>query len=213
MQQTKAVLILASIATLAVLTIGAAGPLMSQVEQPSFTVERAEGRIELRAYPPMIVAEAAVRGDRKDAIRQGFQIIAGYIFGANAGAQKVEMTAPVMQEKSLTGPSDGRLVEQTSGNSWVVRFVMPRRWSLATLPKPKDPRVTLKARPAATFAAIRFSGLAPATAIQQKTQELSDFIAKNKLEPEGAPILAFFDPPWTLPFLRRNEVMIEVKPR
>ena len=181
---------------------------MSQVEQPTYTVERADGVFEVRAYPPMIVAQVDMRGDRRTAIGAGFRMIAGYIFGGNAPNQKIAMTAPVLQQPA---PQAKGQPDQPTG-AWTIRFVMPRRWSLETLPKPSDPRVTLLAQPAATFAVVRFSGLAGAATIATKTRALTAFIAAQGLHGEGAPILAFFNPPWTLPFLRRNEIMVAVKP-
>jgi hypothetical protein len=179
-----------------------AGPLMSQVEQPSYVVERSDAQFEVRRYPAMIVAQVKETGARKAAIGNGFRAIAGYIFGSNRPQRKVAMTAPVLQRRDGSGV-DG---------SWTVQFVMPRQWTLATLPKPDDPRVALVPQPAATFAVIRFSGLAGDATIAEKTQALDAFIAKQQLHASGTPVLAFFDPPWTLPFLRRNEIMIEVSP-
>ena len=179
-----------------------AGPLMSQVEQPSYVVERSDGQFEVRRYPAMIVAQVKEAGARKTAIGNGFRAIAGYIFGGNQAQKRVAMTAPVLQRR------DG----SDADGSWTVQFVMPRQWTLSTLPQPNDPRVTLLPQPAATFAVIRFSGLAGDAAIAEKTQALSAFIATKRLHASGTPILAFFNPPWTLPFLRRNEIMIEITP-
>ena len=180
-----------------------AGPLMSRVEQPLFTVEISDGPFEVRTYPAMVIAQVRTSGERKAAISDGFKMIAGYIFGANAGRQKIEMTAPVMQERTA-------IEDRAAEADWYVRFVMPRQWSLATLPKPTDARVKLETQPAATFAAIRFSGWAGPHSIETETRHLSAFIAKRNLQPVGTPIYAFFNPPWTLPFWRRNEIMIEV---
>jgi DNA gyrase inhibitor GyrI len=195
------------------LSIALAGPLMSQVETPRYTVTRAEGPIEVRMYPPRIVASVDMQGSREASISGGFRILAGYIFGGNEGSKKIEMTAPVMQQSAGVDPAEtgGAAGSRVKGGSWKVRFLMPSAWSLATLPKAKDDRVVLANAPAATFAVIRFSGLARATALKTKTDELMAFVKTNKLAPQGQPIFAFYNPPWTLPFLRRNEVMIEVK--
>ena len=211
MQLIRPLAIVAGAAAIVLIAIASAGPLMSQVEQPTYEVLGSTGPIEVRAYPSMIVAEAAVAGERKAAIGEGFRLIAGYIFGGNAASQKVAMTAPVLQERVAEVHFKGKDAQQPKDGVWVVRFVMPRKWTLATLPGPRDPRIKLVTRAAATFAAIRFSGLAGDAAIAKRTGELEAYVARNKFETVGAPILAFFNPPWTLPFLRRNEVMIEVK--
>ena len=114
------------------------------------------------------------------------------------GAQKIAMTAPVTQ--------------QSGGDSWTVRFVMPSSLTLETVPAPNDPRVTLKPVPAKGMLAIRFSGTASDSLIQTKTDELRRYADDKKLATVGEPVLAFYNPPWTLPFFRRNEVMLELAP-
>lgn len=161
---------------------------MSGVEQAAYDVVRSENRIEIRRYSAMIVAEVGVSGRRKPAISRGFRVIAGYIFGANATSRRVAMTAPVMQQ----------LADRKSPR-WFVRFVMPREWTIETLPRPSDPLVSLKTMPAGTYAAITFSGLHLKWTLERQTRILERFMAREKFEGEGQPIMAFFDPPWTFP--------------
>ncbi len=191
---------------------------MSRVEQPPYTVERTEGPIELRAYPAMVVAATTVSGDRSAAIQAGFRTLADYIFGANEGARKIAMTAPVLQGRAPTPAGGAEVTPDTDGKmgrdgkrTWTVRFVMPRGLVPERLPKPRDGRVTLATMPPATYAAIRFSGFWRDALMQTKTGELEAFLARHKLAAKSAPIYAFYNPPWTLPFFRRNEVMIEIK--
>ena len=209
MPSTKTIFV-SALGAIVLLALATTGPLMSQVEETTYTVDHSEGPIEIRTYPPTIVAETTTTGDRKTAIREGFQIIAGYIFGGNVGSRKIEMTAPVLQQRSI-GSTSSHTAEQVSDRAWNVRFVMPKTWTLATLPKPQDQHINLRLLPSAKFAAIRFSGLARDPSIKEQTERLADFIRAQKLRPVGSPLLAFFNPPWTLPFLRRNEVMIEVQ--
>jgi hypothetical protein len=186
-----------------------AGPVMSGVEQPDYKIEKSDGAIETRAYAPMIAAEAVVEGERKEAINQGFRLIAAYIFGANQPKAKIEMTAPVQQQKqtiAMTAP----VSQQATGNSWTVRFIMPKNWTMATLPAPNDQRVSLQPIPARRFVALRFSGFTTDAAIAKRTDQLRRYAADHKLSTTGEPVLAFYNPPWTLPFLRRNEVMLEL---
>jgi len=188
----------------------AAGPIMSRVEQPDYKVTMTNGAIEIRSYGPMIAAEAEVKGERKAAINEGFRLIAAYIFGANKPNAKIAMTAPVQQQSAQKIAMTAPVTQQTTGDSWTVRFIMPSSWTLETLPAPNDPRVTLKPVPAKRMLAIRFSGTASDSLIQSKTDELRRYAADKKLATTGEPLLAFYNPPWTLPFLRRNEVMLEV---
>jgi len=172
------------------------GPLMSNVEQAKYDVIETHGSIEIREYTPMIVAEVSVSGDREKAISDGFRMIADYIFGNNISSQKVAMTAPVTQQGSKA--------------DWVVRFVMPSGYTMQMLPKANNPEVSLKEITGKRFAVIRFSGLAKSKSLEKHTKELKAFIQAQNLLAVSKATYAFFNPPWTLPFLRRNEVMIEV---
>jgi hypothetical protein len=200
------------IAVVAVVLLGAAlwGPIVSNVQQPKYQVVESSGNIEIRDYAPQIVAEAEVAGDRRDAIRKGFRIIADYIFGNNTSAQKVPMTAPVTQQGSEKIAMTAPVTQQGDGNIWRVRFVMPSSYTIETLPKPNNPAVKLKEIGGRRYAVIRFSGMAGEDNLKRRTEELNAFISAKNLTPLSAPTYAFYNPPWTLPFLRRNEVMVEI---
>ena len=89
---------------------------------------------------------------------------------------------------------------------------LPANYTLATLPRPRNPAVVLREVPARRYAVLRFSGLAGQEKVQQKINELMQWMRQRGLDAAGAPRLARYNPPWTLPFLRRNEVMIEIRP-
>ncbi|MEO8136774.1 MAG: heme-binding protein [Betaproteobacteria bacterium] len=195
-----------------VLVLAAAlwGPIVSNVEQPKYKVVSTDNNMEIRDYPPMIVAEADVAGERGKAISEGFRTIADYIFGNNLSSQKVAMTAPVTQQASEKIAMTAPVTQQGDGNSWQVRFVMPSRYTMETLPKPQNPAVKLKEIEGKRFAVIRFSGMAGEDSLKRHTDELRAYVRSKSLNSVSAPTYAFYNPPWTLPFLRRNEVMIEV---
>ncbi len=172
------------------------GPIASQVERARYKRVARDRDIEIRDYTPLIVADTAVCGDRETAIRQGFRRLADYIFGNNTAMQVIAMTAPVMQ--------------QGDEESWQVRFVMPARYTTDTLPRPIDPAVTLKHLEAKRFAAIRFPGSARDDSLRRHREKLEQFIRAKGLRALSPPAYAFYNPPWTLPFLRRNEIMIEI---
>jgi hypothetical protein len=158
MSQKRATIYWVAAGIVSVIIIGgiAAGPIMSRVEQPEYKVTTSGGSIEIRSYGPMIAAEADVQGERKAAIQEGFRLIAAYIFGANTPNAKIAMTAPVQQQSqkiAMTAP----VTQQAGGDTWTVRFIMPRNWTMATLPAPNDMRVKLKPLPAKRMVAIRFS--------------------------------------------------------
>lgn len=185
------------------------------IEEPRYETLRQAGDFELRLYPPMTVAETFVRGDLTRASSDGFRVIAGYIFGDNvsargAGSEKVAMTAPVTMEAAsekiaMTAPVT---VEAGTTEGYRMHFVMPSAYTLETLPRPRDDRVRLREIPAQRMAVVRFSGFAGEDKVRERTSELLDWLRKEGLKPAGPPQLARYNPPWTLPFLRRNEVMV-----
>lgn len=168
----------------------------SDVEHARYSVVASAGAIEIRDYAPQIVAETTVAGARDAAISEGFRRLAGYIFGDNSPQRKIAMTAPVGQ-----APENG---------DWKVRFTMPAEFSMASLPKPNNAEVTLAAAPGKRMAAIRFSGLVSDAALAEHEAKLLDYLKRQGLSPKGAPQYAFYDPPWTLPWNRRNEVLVEI---
>lgn len=190
--------------------------IMGQYEEPKHTIVRTQDdNIELRAYDPVIAATVTVGGERKEAINAGFRLLAGYIFGDNISQQKIAMTTPVTQQASekiaMTTPVTQQATT-TGRDTWQVQFIMPSSYTLETLPKPKNDQVKLLPVPARHFAVIRFSGFSSESNIAKHRALIESYVREQKLKPLAEPVLAFYDPPWTLPFLRRNEVMIEVKP-
>ena len=190
-------------------------------EEPKFTLLEKSEPFELRAYAPLIVAEVKVNGDLDAASNQGFRLIAAYIFGKNQVSEKISMTAPVGIESSdqnksakiaMTAPVgiESSKSSENAGNQWTVSFVMPAEYTLASLPKPVDPRVKIREVPAEKRAVITFSGFYNQEKVEEKTQALRDWIKLKNLKPSGEPQFARYNPPWTLPFMRRNEVMIQV---
>lgn len=179
-------------------------------EEPLFVEENRVGDVEIRRYGPRIAAQTAVSGSGQDARSEGFRRLAGYIFGGNHRKTSIAMTAPVAQHSdtiSMTAPvAQSRT---TDGNS-VIRFFMPSKWSLDTLPEPDDGLVTLVEVPGETVAVLRFSGARGTRAVAARTEELLETLRSSDFHPEGEPVAWFYDPPWTLPFLRRNEVVVPV---
>jgi len=178
-------------------------------EEPPFTLVTQEGDFEVRDYPALVVAEVTVTGDQKESANKGFRLLAGYIFGGNVPKQSIAMTAPVAQQRAgdkiaMTAP----VTQTPHDGAWVVRFTMPKSYTLATLPKPNDPAVHLRDVAAARFAVVRFSGWANQTDFDTKAAALHEFIKAHHLRAAGPPSLAQYNPPWTLWFARRNEVMI-----
>ena len=188
-----------------------AGLAMAVETPPHKTVVR-DGDYELRDYPALVVAEVTVDGEQKAAANKGFRLLAAYIFGANRKRQDIAMTAPVAQQPAGEAIAMTAPVAQVPGaaGTWVVRFTMPSQWSLQTLPVPNDPAVTLRNTEPARFAVLRFSGLAKPDDVRERSAELLAWAKARKLRVAGPVSLAQYNPPWTLWFMRRNEVMVEV---
>lgn len=199
------------IAGVLALGVGLWGPISSNVEKPKYKVVSSNQNVEIREYPAMIVAETDVVGERDKAIREGFRIIADYIFGNNLIGEKVAMTAPVTQQTSKKISMTAPVIQQGGGDSWQVRFIMPAIYTLDTLPTPKNSAVVLREIEAKRFAVIRFSGMAGEGSLKSHTDQLKAFLKSQNINAQSTPTFAFYNPPWTLPFLRRNEVLIEVK--
>ena len=163
------------------------------IEEPAYTIEQAweAEQIEIRAYAPRVMA---VTGMDENA-DSGFRVLAGYIFGGNAEEEKIAMTAPVQQ--SMAGEKE-------------MAFMMPAEYALEDLPEPEDQRVSFREAPAYTAAVIQFSGWASAEKADENWQQLRRFLIKGGIEIVGEPTLNQYNPPWTLPFLRRNEIIVPV---
>jgi hypothetical protein len=182
------------------------------VEEPPYRVVAQHGSFEVRQYPALIAAEVSVSGTQDQAGNAGFRLLAGYIFGGNHARESIAMTAPVIQSgKGQAIPMTAPVVQTGSQGQWTVRFIMPHAYTLATLPVPNDERVRLVALNPTTQAVLRFSGLAFEADVATRTEELRHEIVAQGLEAIGPAALARYNPPWTLWFLRRNEVMIPVR--
>ena len=180
-------------------------------ESPTYTVLQKEKNIELRQYAAYIQAEVDVAGsDYQSAIRNGFRILADFIFGNNVSRQSIEMTTPVKVEQSqkiaMTTP-----VTVTGEGTYTVAFIMPSAFTLDSLPIPNDSRVRIHAVPAHQIAVIRFSGYFKEDVIARNKQNLKDWIAAQGLETAGDFTVAGYNPPWVPGILARNEVMVEVE--
>lgn len=178
-------------------------------DEPNFTVVRAYDAFELRRYEPYRVAETVVDAAAEEAGNKGFRILAGYIFGRNKGARKIEMTAPVSQTATkiaMTAP----VAQMAGSKGYVVQFAMPREWTLETLPEPLDASVSLREMPARRLAVISYSGTWSQERYEEHLKILRGAMAKAGLSSQSEPVWARYDPPWKPWFLRRNEIWLEV---
>ena len=183
---------------------------MRDSEQPGYQVLSSFGHMEIRQYAPMMIAEVAVRGERKKAMKDGFRLLADYIFGNNTMQSAIAMTVPVQQQVNQKIAMTAPVQQQSSGNLWKVSFFIPAEYRLETVPKPNDPSIKLRSLPAKRVIVIQFSGYHSDSTIAKYEKQLVRYMKENQMQALGAPKYAFYNPPWTLPFLRRNEIMLEI---
>lgn len=166
------------------------------IEEAVYQVVKKEGPFELRDYAPHIVAETVVDGELEEAGNMAFRRLFGYISGDNKAQTEIAMTAPVGQQKS--------------GDQWVVSFMMPASYRMETLPIPVDPQVRLRQVPARRMAAVRYSGFWSEKNYQKNQLKLDSWMQKERLQVRGEAIWARYNSPFSLWFLRRNEILVPV---
>ena len=179
---------------------------------PAYTVVAVKQDYEIRRYEPFIVAETLREGDPAAALSEGFNELFRYITGSNAGSSKIKMTAPVLRTPGPQGtkiPMTAPVLRQGAGTGTIVAFVMPPGSTMESLPRPISPAVALRQVPSRTVAVVTFSGYATEGAIEEKTESLLQALMRDGVAPQSVPAVALYDPPWTPPFMRRNEVMVE----
>jgi hypothetical protein len=188
-------------------------------EEPRFSIIEKSEPFELRSYAPQLIAEVKVEGDLDTASSQGFRLIAAFIFGQNQVSEKISMTAPVAIETAqstkiaMTVPVGIEASKDSAKgvSQWVFSFVMPSEYTMATLPKPLNPLVSIRELPAQRRAAITFSGFYNEAKVLEKTKALEDWIKSKQWQSIGNPQFARYNPPWSIPFMRRNEILITVR--
>ena len=201
---------LAIIGALAVVAAGAWAYVMSNVKQPSYVSLTLDGGIEVRDYPALLVAEVTRRGDRNSAVRAGFSPLASYIFAKNRSGDSISMTAPVTQTRETIAMTSPVIQTPSAYGSWLVRFIMPEKYTLETLPLAGSDDVRLLQLPPTRRAAIRFSGVATDASIAANEKTLRDWLTARNIMIVGVPTYAYYNDPLTPGPLRRNEVSFDV---
>ena len=184
-------------------------------EEAEFTLIHKENNFEIREYSPRIIAQVSVSGNFNDSSSAGFKSLADYIFGNNVindKSQKIAMTAPVVAEPTsekitMTAP----VLAEGKNSEWLISFVMPKEYSMESLPKPNNSAVVLIERPKEKYAVVVFSGLVRESSYNEKATLLNELVKIQGLSSVGSLLIARYNPPWTLPFFRRNELMVKVR--
>lgn len=167
------------------------------IEEPAFELLSESKSYEIRRYAPYMVAEVDVAKESADS--RGFRTLAGYIFGDNQTSEKMQMTAPVETRDS------------ESQDKKTYAFVMESKYTRETIPEPNNNNIRLRERPARVVAARKFSGRWSDANVAAQEQQLLEALADDGVKTTGAVELARYNSPFTLWFLRRNEVMVPVE--
>ena len=203
-------------AFIVVMTSGCSLMGIRNTAEPSYSVVQNDDKFEVRDYEAMVIAETLVDANFDDAGDIAFRRLFGYISGDNKASSEISMTAPVMaldekrasgEEISMTAPVTG----EKTALGWRFAFVLPSEFTLATAPEPTDPDVKLNQIPARKAAVVRYSGSWNEAAYEKNLLSLQSWMQRSGLEADSTPRVAAYDPPWTLPFLRRNEIIIDLK--
>ena len=188
----------------------------SRVEQADYTVLKKMNGYEIREYPAHIVAQTTVQGSYGESMGNGFRIVAGYIFGGNTKKESIAMTAPVVAQKSkdenksesiaMTAP----VVATAEGDSQIISFGMPRSYTMETLPIPNDPKVRIVIIPTKKYAVLQFSWYRSDARVKMMQQKLASALTRDGVAAQGSTAYAGYNPPWTPPWMNRNEVLVEI---
>lgn len=196
------------------------------IETPGYEVVEEKEGYEIRRYEGFIRAKVTVEGEFDKSRGRGFRKVADYIFGNNTPKSKIAMTAPVLTQPGDSGQAGGTddseqasqkiemtapvLQERLGEGKYTVAFVMPGKYTMETLPEPGNPEVQLEKVEPVTFAVTTFGGYARAKRVEEKIESLRKQLEKDGLTPEGPPVIAQYDPPWTPPYMRTNEIWFAV---
>ena len=186
------------------------------VEEAMYEVSEQHDDIEIRDYAPMVVVETVVDEGFEEAGSTGFRRLFKYISGNNSGDTRIDMTAPVIQDP-VQSPAGRKIdmtapvIRESAGAGWRTQFVLPADITYESAPQPLDDQVAVMQIPPRQTAVIRFSGEWSMQSMQQKTLRLQGWIEDNGWQAVSEPRWAGYDPPWTLPMMRRNEVLIDIQ--
>lgn len=185
----------------------------ASVASPKYTVLDRRDGYEIRQYGGHLLAETEIRGPYKESLNQGFRILFDFISGNNEGKIPIEMTAPVLQE-AKPGPQKidmtAPVLTESRDDRHLIAFIMPEKYTAQTLPRPKDARVTIREIPPRKAAVLTYSWYATDERVRKETDRLRSLLERDGARPTSSFRSAQYNPPWTLPFLRRNEIMVDL---
>lgn len=170
---------------------------MAQAEAIRYDVVEKFGKVEMRDYPPHVSIEIKIKGECRSTVNTAYRVLGEYLAGKNDAEKKIEMIMPITQ--------------QGFEDVWKLAFSLPLEYKIDSLPKPLVSHVKLIDNPEKRYVATKLSGFASEKDVDSSNKRLMDYVFPNNLRVISQPITAFYNPPWALPFFRKNELMIEVR--
>ena len=193
------------------------GCVTGRIEEPKYEVVARHDDMEVRAYAPRLLAETVVDGSFEQAPSEGFRRIAGFIFGKNKPGKEVAMTAPVEVIPNSNETDSAKIAmtapvtqQASASGKWTITFTMPASYTMESLPKPVDDRVTVRQLQPMKYVALRFGGFNTRSNVDESIARLRKLAAAQGFKLRGEPVYARYNPPWTPWFWRRNEILIEL---
>lgn len=205
---------LGTIGLVLVLWVTGSYAVIWSIEKPSYTVLEKKDGYEIRQYSPYILAQTTVVGNYTEATRQGFRIIADYIFGNNTKKENISMTSPVLESEmvsetiSMTSPV---LETSSEGTERIISFVLPSKYKIDTLPTPNNKAVTFTEVPSRKVAALTFTWYPNESRMETKKFLLLDYLVRDNLRQNGPIETARYNPPLSMPLILRNEILIPIE--
>ena len=196
-------------------------------EEPAYNVVIEDGDFQVRDYDGYAIAETMVSPPFDAATRTGFGRLVRYISGANSGKRKIEMTAPVemeprgekikmtapvvMSPAEYSGASQGTALAGAAMDTWRMAFVLPEGYTAENSPVPSNPAVMVRDVPPRRVASVRFSGFMSDSNAERERKRLVTWLDDRGIEHQSDWRVAGYNPPWTIPPLRRNEVLVTLR--
>lgn len=198
--------------------VGGVFGVRSMYDAPNYKVtEKINEDLEIRTYEKRLVAEVTVDNQSgRDGENAAFRILFDYITGENESAEKVEMTVPVRTSEESKNNSEKIAMTvpvetETSDESQTsMRFFFPEEYTLENAPTPTDDRVKVYEVGEENIAVYDISGWKGEESREEAKRLLLEELAATNWQPQGKPSLLYYDPPFTIPYFKRTEAIVDV---
>lgn len=186
---------------------------VSALEEPKYTVLEKKNWYQIRQYENYLVAEVQVTGNQEQALNSGFRLLAWYIFWGNTTQESISMTIPVsdIQSSSEKIAMTVPVSDISNGDAHTIQFSLPSKYTLSSLPKPNNNQVNIREVTWYKAAVLRYTGWAREETVETKKQQLSDLLQNDDIRSIWDMNSAQYNPPFSFPWLRRNEIIVEIK--